>query len=164
MIFSCGEKVMNVKKQIKKILSDACVYFTVAEFVLLFIATGFSEIDPSSGGGVAMFLSLGSSALIFAACLIMSALNLVFRLELGTAVKVLIHFIGSLIAYSVVFIIIPGVWNDFGAIFVRLGVFAVIYAVIAAIAGIIASIKNNRKADDLEYESQFGEFFTTRKR
>ena len=164
MIFSHGEKVMNIKKQIKKIISDACVYFTAAEFLLLLIATGFSEIDPSSGGGAAMFLSLGSSALIFAACLIMSALNLVFRLEFSTAIKVLIHFIGSLIAYTVVFIIIPGVWNDFGAIFVRLGVFAVIYAVIASVAGIVNSVKINRRADELEYESQFGEFFTGKKR
>ena len=155
---------MNVKKQLKKILSDACVYFTVAEFVLLLIATGYSEINPSSGGGVAMFLSLGSSALIFLACLIMSALNLVFRLDLSTATKVMIHFIGSLIAYGVVFIIIPGAYNDFGAIFVRLGVFVVVYAVIAGIAGIIASVKNNKKADELEYESQFGEFFTKKKR
>ena len=164
MIFLRGEKVMNAMKQIKKILSDACVYFTAAEFLILLIATGFSEIDPTSGGGVGKFLSLGSAALIFAACLIMSALNLVFRLDFSTAVKVLIHFIGSLIAYSVVFIVIPGVWNNFGAIFVRLGVFAVIYAVIAGIAGIVASVKKNRKADDLEYESQFGEFFTTKKR
>ena len=111
-----------------------------------------------------MFLSLGSSALIFAAWLIMSALNLVFRLEFSTAIKVLIHFIGSLIAYTVVFIIIPGVWNDFGAIFIRLGGFAVIYAVIASVAGIVNSVKINRRADELEYESQFGEFFTGKKR
>ena len=155
---------MNIKKQIKKIISDACVYFTAAEFVILLVATGFSEMNPESGGGIAMFLSLGSAALIFLACLIMSALNLVFRLDLSTATKVMIHFIGSLIAFGVVFIIIPGVWNDFGAIFVRLGIFAVIYAVIAGIAGIVASVKNNKKADELEYESQFGEFFTTKKR
>lgn len=155
---------MNIKKQIKKIISDACVYFTAAEFVILLAATGFSEMNPASGGGIAMFLSLGSAALIFLACLIMSALNLVFRLDLSTATKLMIHFIGSLIAFGVVFIIIPGVWNDFGAIFVRLGIFAVIYAVIAGIVGIVASVKNNRKADDLEYESQFGEFFTGKKR
>ena len=155
---------MNIKKQIKKIISDACVYFTAAEFVILLVATGFSEMNPESGGGIAMFLSLGSAALIFLACLIMSALNLVFRLDLSTATKVMIHFIGSLIAFGVVFIIIPGVWNDFGAIFVRLGIFAVIYAVIAGIAGIVASVKNNKKADELEYESQFGEFFTGKKR
>lgn len=151
---------MNVKKQIKKILSDACVYFTIAEFVLLLIATGFSEIDPEAGGGIAMFLSLGSATLIFSACLIMSLLNLVFRLDLSTALRVMIHFIGSLAAYSVVFIIIPKAYNDFGAIFVRLGVFVVIYAIIAAVAGIVASINNNKKADELEYQSQFGEFFT----
>lgn len=155
---------MNIKKQIKKIISDACVYFTAAEFVILLVATGFSEMNPESGGGIAMFLSLGSASLIFLACLIMSALNLVFRLDLSAATKVMIHFIGSLIAFGVVFIIIPGVWNDFGAIFVRLGIFAVIYAVIAGIAGIVASVKNNKKADELEYESQFGEFFTGKKR
>ena len=154
---------MNLKKQIGKIISDACVYFTAAEFAVLVIAAGFAELDPASGGGAGKFLSLGSAALILLACLIMSALNLVFRLELSGSIKVMLHFIGSLIAFGVVFIIIPGAWTDFGAIFVRLGVFIVVYAVIAAIAVIVNSVKKNRKADELEYESQFGEFFRGKK-
>ncbi len=154
---------MNFKKQLKRIISNACIYFTAAEFAILFIATGFAELDPAAGGGTAMFLSLGSTSLILLACFLMSALNLVFKLDFSTPIRVLIHFIGSLISYSLVFIIIPGVWNDFGSIFVRLGVFVVLYAVIAAICAIVASIKNNRKADELEYESQFGEFFTKKR-
>ena len=55
---------MNLKKQIGKIISDACVYFTAAEFAVLFIAAGFAELDPSSGGGAGECLSLGSAALI----------------------------------------------------------------------------------------------------
>lgn len=163
MIFYMRFYQMNLKKQIGKIISDACVYFTAAEFAVLLIATGFAELDPAAGGGAAKFLSLGSAALILLACLIMSALNLVFRLDLSGSVRLLLHFIGSLIAFGVVFIIIPGAWNDFAAIFVRLGAFVVVYAVIAAIAVIVKSVKNNRRADELEYESQFGEFFSNRK-
>ncbi|MCI8388453.1 MAG: DUF3021 family protein [Clostridiales bacterium] len=154
---------MNIYKHIKKILSDACIYFTAAEFVLLLIATGFSEMSPEAGGEAAMFLSIGSTALIFVACLIMSSLNLIFKAELSSSLRLLIHFIGSLIAYSVVFIIIPGAWRDFTAIFVRLGVFVILYLIIALVAMIIKSIKAGRRADKLEYESQFGEFFSHKK-
>lgn len=154
---------MKIYKTLKKIISDACVYYTAAEFAVLLIATGFSETSPEAGGGVGMFLSLGASALIFLACLIMSALNLVFRLDLSLALRILIHFIGSLAAYAVVFIIIPGVWNDFTAIFVRLSVFAVLYVIIALIALLVRSIIINRRADELEYESQFSEFNSRKK-
>lgn len=154
---------MNLKKELKRIISDTCIYFTAAEFLILLIAAGYSEIDPESGGGAAMFLSLGSAALILLACFLMSALKLIFKLEYSTPIRVMLHFIGALLAYSLVFIIIPGVWNDFGAIFVRLGVFVLLYALIAGIAAIFASIKHNRRADELEYESQFGEFFTKKR-
>lgn len=154
---------MKIYKTLKKIISDACVYYTAAEFAVLLIATGFSETSPEAGGGVGMFLSLGASALIFLACLIMSALNLVFRLDLSMSLRILIHFIGSLAAYAVVFIIIPGVWNDFAAIFVRLSVFAVLYVIIALIALLVRSVIINRRADELEYESQFSEFNSRKK-
>lgn len=151
---------MNIFKKLKKILSDACVYFTAAEFLLLFAASSYSKISPESGGGVGMFLSLGSSALILLACIIMSSLNLTFKLDLSAALRLLIHFLGSLAAFGLVFVIIPGVWNDLTAIFVRLGIFAVLYLVIAFIVIIIRSIGLNRRTEELEYESQFGEFYS----
>ena len=76
----------------------------------------------------------------------------------------LIHFIGTTVAYSLVFIVIPGVYNDFGAIFVRLGVFVIIYAVGLLIGVIVTSSKRNHRADSIEYESQFGEFFDKKNR
>ena len=155
---------MNLFRRIRKIISDACVYFTVAEFFVLLVATGFSELDPEAGGGVGKFLSLGAAALIFLGCLILSLLNLVFRLDLSSSLRVLIHFIGTSIAYSLVFIVIPGAYNDFGAIFVRLGVFVVIYAIGLLIGIIVTSAKRNRRADTIEYESQFGEFFDKKNR
>ena len=157
-----GRLEMRSIKELKKIISDACVYFTVSEFVLLAIAAAFGQTSPENGGAVGRFLSLGAAGMIFAACLMMSALNLVHRLGLSGALRVLIHFTGSLIAFSLVFIIIPRAYTDFGAIFVRLGIFAVLYAVIAVIVMIVRGIAANRRSDDLEYESQFGEFFSGR--
>ena len=149
-----GRFEMKFMKEIKKILSDACVYFTASEFVLLAVAAAFGQTSPENGGTVGRFLSLGAAGMIFAACLMM--------LGLSGALKVLIHFTGSLIAFSLVFIVIPKAYADFGAIFVRLGIFAVLYAVIAVIVLIVRGIAANRRSDDLEYESQFGEFFSSR--
>ena len=150
---------MNIFKKTKQILYSACLYFTAAEFLILFIATGFSEISPENGGTAGMFLSLGSSALIFLACLIMSALNFVWKLDYSTPAKVLLHFIGTLIAFTVIFIIIPGAYTDVAQVIARLAILTVIYLIITFIAVIIASIKKNRRTENFEYESQFGNFF-----
>jgi hypothetical protein len=148
---------MNIMKTLKQVLYNACLYYTAAEFLLLFIATGYKEMNPEAGGGVGLFLSLGSSALIFLACLIMSGLNLIFRLDYSMSVRVLLHFIGALIAYAIVFIFIPGAF-DVAQIMVRMIVFAGIYLIIAFIALIIASMLKNKKTEKFEYESQFTDF------
>lgn len=149
---------MNIMKTIKQIIGSACTYFTAAQFFLLLIATGYSEIAPEDGGTTALYLSLGSAALIFLACLIMAALNLVWRLDYSISLRMLIHFLGSLAAFAVVFIIIPGVYDSIAQILVRSLVFTAIYMIIAFIVLITNSIRNNRRTEDFEYESQFGEF------
>jgi hypothetical protein len=50
------------------------------------------------------------------------------------------------------------VWNNFSSIFVRLGVFAALYCIIAFVAIIIRSIRINRRLDKIEYDPQFSEF------
>ena len=105
-----------------------------------------------------MYLGLGSAALIFAACLIMALLNAVWRLEYSTPIKILIHFIGTLIAYSLLFIIIPGVGTNVAQVIARLVVLVVLYFIVAFIILIVNSIRKNRRTEDLEYESQFGDF------
>ena len=148
---------MQLMKTFKQVLYNACLYFTAAEFLLLFIATGYKEMNPTAGGTAGMFLSLGSTALIFLACLIMSGLNLIFRLDYSISVRVLLHFIGSLIAYVIVFVLIPGAF-DVAQIIVRVLVFAVIYLIIAFIALIISSLLKNKTTEKFEYESQFNDF------
>lgn len=150
---------MNVLKKLKQILYSACLYFTAAEFLILIIASAFNNIAPENGGTAGKFLSLGSAALIFAACIIVAALNLVWRLDYSISVRVLLHFVGCLIAWIMITIIIPGVYTDIAQIIVRSLIFAVLYLVIAFIVFIINSIKKNRNTEDLEYEPKFGNFF-----
>ncbi len=149
---------MNLKKTLKQTLYSACLYFTITEFILLAIATGFKQLSPEDGGAFGLFLSLGSTSLIFLACLIMALLNLIFRTGYSISVRILLHFIGSLAAFSLVFIIIPGAWRDVAQIIIRLIVFAAIYLIIAFVALIVGSIRRNKHTEEFEYESQFGRF------
>ena len=149
---------MSIAKTLRQVLYSACLYFTAAEFVLLTIAAIYQQTNPEAGGTAGMFLSLGSSALIFLACLLMSALNLVFRLDYSISVRMLIHFFGSLVAYAIVFIIIPGVLTDVAQVIVRIIIFAAVYLIIAFIALIIASLRKNKRTESFEYESQFDGF------
>ncbi len=154
---------MNAKK-FKKILTDACVYFTAAELFIIAIAELFRVNDPVAGGGISVFLSLASALTILVACVIMSAMRLIFETDLAGVLQVVLHFFGSLIAYSLVFIVIPGAWRDFGASFARVGIFLLLYFVILIISLIVKSLKQKRRSDDSEYESQFGEFYTGSKK
>ncbi len=147
---------MNFFKEFKKIIYNMCLYFTAAEFFILLVSTALSEISPEQGGTVGMFLSLGSSVLLLLACFIMSALNLIWRLEYKAPVKILLHFFGTLVAYSFIFIIIPGAYTRAAQIFARLFVFAVLYLVIAFTVLVVSSIKKIRKSEKTEYEAQFG--------
>lgn len=149
---------MSFAKFLKKTIYSACLYFTAAEFFILLMATAFSDMEPQNGGTAGMFLGLGSAALIFAACFIMALLNAVWRLEYSTPIKILIHFIGTLIAYSLLFIIIPGVGTNVAQVIARLVVLLVLYFIVAFIILIVNSVKKNRRTEQLEYESQFGDF------
>ena len=147
---------MNFFKEFKKIIYNMCLYFTAAEFFVLLISAGFSEISPEQGGTVGMFLSLGSSALLLLACLVMSVLNLIWKTEYKKPIKILFHFLGTLVAYSFIFIVIPRAYTSAPQIFARLFVFAVIYLVIAFVVLVISSIKKIKKSERTEYEAQFG--------
>lgn len=145
---------MNFLKAIKKTLYSACVYFTIAEFVILAIATGYNDLAPKDGGTAGMFLSLGSSALIFLACFIIAAFNFVWNLKYSTSIKLIIHFFGTLAAWSVFFIIVPKAY-DAAQLTARIFVFVALYLIVALVVLIVNSLRKARKSEKLEYKDQF---------
>ncbi len=148
---------MKLFSIIKNTLRSACVYFTAAEFLILVAAETLSLTASASGSPVRMFLSLKSTVLVFAACLFMSLLNLIWRLDLSLTLRTLFHFMGSLAVWSVIFIVIPKAYTDTAQIIVRCGVFAVIYAVVGLIALIVHSVKVRRATEKTDYEPSFGD-------
>ncbi len=146
---------MNIFKTVKQIIYSTCLYFTAAEFIILIAADVIRQADAQVGGEVSSFLSLGSAGLILLACFLLSALNLIWKLDYSTAVKLLLHFIGALAVFAVIFVIIPGVYTDMAQLIVRVLFFAVIYFIVAFIALIVGSIRKNRRTEELDYESQF---------
>ena len=146
---------MNILKNLKTIIYNTCLYFTVAEFAILIAATAIMLNDPVSSSGVKQVLNLTSAAILLLVSFIMSALNLIFKINCSQIVKVLLHFIGSSAAFAVLLLVSPDVYGDIARVITLFSVFAVVYFIIAFIALIIITIKNNRRADQLEYENKF---------
>ena len=147
---------MKFFKNLKQIIYSACLYFTVAEFVILILATIMGYTAPEEGEAVGKFLNLSVSAIMFLFSLVMSSLNLIWKADMSGAVKVLLHFIGSFATYTVLFIIIPGVYSNVAQIVARAGIFAALYFIIAFAVLLVSTIRKNIRANKSEYESQFG--------
>ena len=143
----------NKLKKFKNTLLNACLYFTVAIFIILILAE-VAELSSAFS-----FLSLSSTAMVFVACFLISVLNFVWKLEYSASVRTLIHFTCTFAVYGLLFIIIPGAYKMASQLAARSVIFVVAYVLIAFIVLLISSIRKNRRSDDMEYESQFGEFF-----
>lgn len=94
-------------KEIKKIISKACVYFTLVEFLLLIIAPYIMKTVVKSVGE-ANFLTLRSAAFIFLALLLLSALDLVFKIpRVPSAILRVIHYFLCLTSALIPIICVP---------------------------------------------------------
>jgi len=143
----------NKLKSLKKVFGTACVYFTASIFAILIIA------EAAKLKAAFSFLSLSSTALVFLACVLMSLLNFVWKLDYSATVRTLIHFTGSFAVYGIIFILIPKAYKVASQLAVRSIIFAILYLLAAFAVVLVTSIRRNRRSDDMEYESQFGSFF-----
>ncbi len=148
----------KVFKEIGKIIYNACLYFTVAAFILMISAVTMGDVGTTTttGQNVTSYQYLiGTMSLLFLGCFAMSVLNLIWKLRYSVTVKLLLHFLCALAAYIVIFVWLHGRYSTMEQILVRVLLFVVVYFVIAFAALIIGSIRKNRKAEKLEYDSQF---------
>ncbi len=149
----------KIFKEMGKIIYNSCLYFTVAAFVLLIAAVTTGDVGTvtSHGQNVTSYQYLiGTTSLLFLGCFTMSVLNLIWKLRYSMTVKLLLHFLCALAAYIIIFVWLHGRYSTMEQILVRVLLFVVVYFVIAFAALIIGSIRKNRKAEKLEYDSQFG--------
>lgn len=151
-----GRESMKILTAIKKIISSACVYFTVTEFALLIIINLMAE-KWDMGKNFTPFFTIGSAFILLVFFTAIAASNLIFKTKLPTPIAYLIHFLIVTVVYIVLFVLIPGVWQDGHAFAMRLCVFVPVYIIVALVSFIIKLIFNRSTVRDEEYVEQFSD-------
>ena len=132
-------------------LRDACIYFTVFQFV---VAALFQLTAESGGKGEFLIFSVEIAVFVFS--FVLAAAADIFRIKnVSLGIKLLLHFLCCLAAVYILFRIISR--NMFKAnsfLYVMVG-FAFLYVVGALIAVLVIRLVKKKKSDEAEYESQF---------
>ena len=139
---------MNLKSIIKKILTNACVYFSIITAIYAVVVM-IVYVDDTS-----VLLDASRVLLFFVASLLFACANGIFGLaKLPSPAKLLIHYLLSLFAfYSCMMLPIS---PDPSVLLVGLSLFSVFYFILAALIALFTSRYKARENKTTEYKSQF---------
>lgn len=139
---------MNFKSILKKILTNACVYFTTVTAIYSIIVM-IVYVDDK-----AVLLDAARVLLFFVASFLFALANGVFTFEkLSSPAKFFIHYLLTLFAfYSCMMLPISPAGTT---LLVGLAIFSVIYFIFAALITLIRSRYKTRENQTAEYKSQF---------
>ena len=139
---------MNIKQTIKKILTDACVLFsliTAAYALIVWLVYVNQEQVLMEAGRVVLF---------FVFSLLVSGANGIYRHKpLSAALRLTLHFLICTLAFYLCFLLplsMPGSSVLVGLIFFVLAYFLVM----GIVAGLASRFRKNREASE-EYKSQY---------
>ena len=139
---------MNIKQTIRKILTDACVLFSIitAAYALI-VALVYVNQEQ-------VLIEAGRVILFFVFSLLVSAANIIYRTKtMSGAVRLLLHFLICTLAFYLCFLLplsMPGSSVLVGIIF-----FVLVYFLVMGIISLFASrFRKNRDANE-EYQSQY---------
>lgn len=138
-------------KEIKRIIACSCIYFTAFEFALL-ISAPYIMKAITKGTGEANFLTLKSAALIYLTFLLLSALDLVFKIpKMPSTVKRIGHFILCILSSLIPIVFVP-VKTSASIVLISAIIFTFAYIIITLITYLVTNIISSKKKDS-EYES-----------
>ena len=132
-------------------LRDACIYFTVFQFV---VAALFQMTAESGGKGEFLIFSVEVAVFVFSFVLA-SAADILKIKSISLPIRLLLHFLCCLAAvYALFRIISRNMFKANSFLYVMLG-FAFLYVVGALVAVVIIHLVNKKKSDESEYKNQF---------
>lgn len=139
---------MNIKQTVKKILTDACVLFSLITFAYALIVWLVYVKQER------VLIRADLVALFFVFALLVSGANVIYRYtKLAGALRLVIHFAICTLAFYTCFLLplsMPGSSVVVGMVF-----FAIAYALIMlVIAGIASRFKKNRESTE-GYKAQY---------
>lgn len=139
---------MNIKQTVKKILTDACVLFSLITAVYaLIVWLVYVNQDQ-------VLIRADLVTLFFVFSLLVSGANSIYRYQkISGALRLLIHFVVCTLAFYTCFLLplsMPGSSVVVGMVF-----FALAYGLIMlVVAGISSRFKKNKEATE-EYKAQY---------
>lgn len=140
---------MNVKSFIKRILTRACVYFSVIMLCYIIIA---AIVDVS---GNALLLEAGRTVLFFVFSLLLACANCLFGVKsISGGLRLLIHYVITLFAFYTCFMLSLSLRTS--GMLIGLVAFTAVYFAIMGISAAFTSKyrSNSEKAE--EYQKQYG--------
>ena len=141
---------MKALARLGKILSVACIYFTVV--TLLLYTCGSLAAEP----GHQWIPTLQMMYMLLVFCILFESANqLVLRTKLPYALKLLLHYGACTMIFSVIFIVWGQTAVNAGSTLVILTAFTLVYAACAVILTFIRSLGRAKQNRESAYESQF---------
>ena len=139
---------MNIKQTVKKILTDACVLFSLITAVYALVVW-LIYVNQER-----VLIRADLVTLFFVFSLLVSGATAIYRSKkLSGVLRLLIHFVICTLAFYVCFLLplsMPGASVVVGMVF-----FAMVYGLIMlGIAGVLARFKKNKEATE-EYKAQY---------
>jgi len=137
---------------IKRILSHACVYFTVGSLGLYTLGMLFSGIEREWIPTLKMMYMVLVFSVLFA-----SVNEIVRHPTLPGVLKTLIHYAATTVIFAVVFIVWGGFSGTPSSVLVILLAYTLVYAIFALIFYLIHNVFAIRKSNSSAYTSLFAD-------
>ena len=143
---------MKSMHTVVKILSRACIFFTVAILLLYTVGTLISDIEHK------WIPSLKTVYIVFVFSVLFSCANqLLFQAKIPSVLRLLIHYGITTLIFYILFVVWGGYDAKASSVLVILLAYTFLYAICALVFGIIRYVSGASKRDRAEYAQQFPE-------
>lgn len=140
--------ILKLLDKIKNTVLTGCLYYTIVS--LLMYALSLIIVQQQ------MVPTLKTLCSVLAASIFTAAVNNIFYAKnLSSFFKLLIHFIASVAAFYVIFILIGGLSNNGATMIIAFVLFIFIYAVIVSVSFFIRKSASEKQIRNSKYENQF---------
>ena len=141
---------MKARGWLRRILSGACIYFTVATLILYTVGSLTSE------DGYQRAPRLETMYMLLVFCILFEGANyLVLRTRLPGALKLLLHYGVCTVIFSGIFLVWGRSSVTAGGVFVVLVTYTLFYGACALILFLIRHFRRDKENRASDYESQF---------
>lgn len=139
---------MKIISLIKKTVSGTCAIYTFVSFVMLILA----NLLGGAGGNFAPNLSFSASILLFGfICSLAHAVKA--EIKINSAVKNILAFVMSYIAFYLCFFVWAGNTAEFSAV----AIFSTAFIIVYAVAALVSSLFSRVSVEKEEYTPLFEE-------